>query len=66
MEQYAHLLVLGQTSEIPAAMAGLTHCTVVMSGEWTVATVPIQLITPGEQILERNYSCTARCSLRPR
>lgn len=56
---------IDQVASIPAAIAGLEHFSVLMSGEWSLGHRPLALLTCDGVPFEENYTCEVSCHLRP-
>ena len=52
-------------SDVPGAIEGLEHYSVLASGEWTPENRPLVLLTTDEVPFEDTYLCEASCHIRP-
>jgi hypothetical protein len=52
-------------NDIPGAIEGLEHYSVLASGEWTVESRPLVLLTTDEVPFEDTYLCCISCHIRP-
>jgi hypothetical protein len=51
--------------DIPGAIEGVSHCSVVASGQWTGENRPLVLLTTDQIPFEDTYLCEVSCHIRP-
>ena len=56
---------LDRAADIPAAIAGLKHYSVLISGEWKIENRPLVLLTTDGVLFEDHILCEVSCHLRP-